>query len=179
MKVLEQIDQLNRQIGQLFKQGQYARAIGLATQACDLARNLFGAAHPNYAATLNNVGTMYYSSGNNAAAEPFYRQALEIRRKALGEQNPDFAQSLYNLALLYKSMGNSAAAEPLFRQALEIRRRVFGEEHPDFALSLISVASLYSSRLGLTTPRPSRSIGKGWRFSAGYWERLIRYLLRA
>ena len=87
----DQIDQLHRQVVQLFQQGHYEPALGLATQARDLARQHLGADHPHYAASLNNLAELYRSMGNYAAAEPLFRQASDICRTALGADHPDYA----------------------------------------------------------------------------------------
>ena len=87
----DQIDQLHRQVVQLFQQGYYERALGLATQARDLARQHLGEDHPDYAASLNNLAGLYRAMGNYAAAEPLFRQASDIWRTALGEDHPHYA----------------------------------------------------------------------------------------
>ena len=141
----DQIDQLIRQVVQLFQQGHYEGALVLATQARDLARQHLGTDHPDYAASLNNLADIYRATGNYAAAEPLFRQASDICRTALGVDHPGYAIILNNLAGLYQSTGNYAAAEPLLRQALEIRRTALGADHPDYARSLNDLAVLYQS----------------------------------
>jgi tetratricopeptide (TPR) repeat protein/CHAT domain-containing protein len=136
---------LTQQIGQLYENGQFVQALDLASQARDLARRVLGDDHPYYAASLNNLGLLYKSVANYAAAEPLLREALAIRREVLGEEHSDFTTSLNNLGNLYRAMGNYAAAEPLLRQALEIDKRLLGEDHPDYATDLNSLAELYRS----------------------------------
>jgi Flp pilus assembly protein TadD len=142
---LQEIVRLNQQAFQLYQQGRYEQAIGLAKRACDLSQGSLGEAHPDFATSLNNLAVLYREMGNYAAAEPLCRQALEVCRTALGEAHPDFAESLNNLAALYHAMGNYAAAEPLHRQALEVYRTALGEAHPLFATSLNNLAALYDA----------------------------------
>src|SRR5206468_1061470 len=130
------------QVEQLYAQGLFEQAVGIAVEACNLARQQLGNSDP-YATSLNNLAMLYKEMGDYPAAEPIFQQSLEIRRRVLGENHPDYAASLNNLAVLYQDMGNYAAAEPLYQQSLEIRRRVLGENHPSYAASLNNLALLY------------------------------------
>ena len=118
--IQHQVDRLNQDISNLYQQGHYEEAAGLAEKAVNLSRSFVGEEHPDFATSLNNLAGVYAAMGNHAAAVTLYRQALEIKRHVLGEQHPEFATSLFNLAALYAAMGNHAAAEPLYRQAREI-----------------------------------------------------------
>jgi tetratricopeptide (TPR) repeat protein len=100
--------------------------------------------HPDYAASLNNLASLYRSMREYAKAEQLFNQAMEIRRKALGVDHPDYAISLDNLAGLYRSMGEFAQAEPLLKQAMEIRRKTLGVDHLDYARSLHDLGVVYS-----------------------------------
>ena len=79
--------------------------------ACDHEEGLGLENHPDlYAASLNNLGTLYQDMGDYARAEPLLRRALEIRKKAVGEDHPDYAISLNSLAELYLAMGEAATS---------------------------------------------------------------------
>jgi CHAT domain-containing protein len=95
------------------------------------------------AASLNNLGAVYYQTGRYAEVEQLYQQALAVQRVALGETHPNIAASLNNLAELYKSMGNYEQAEPLLQQALDMQSSLLGEEHFVVALILNNLAALY------------------------------------
>jgi tetratricopeptide (TPR) repeat protein len=141
--IQQQIDSMNGQVVQLYRQGWYEQALALATRVRDVVRQALGEAHPDTATSLNNLALLYDVIGNYAAAEPLYREALAVQRQALGEVHPDTATSLHNLAWLYHAMGNYAAAEPLLRQALAVQRQALGEAHPHYAASLHNLAGLY------------------------------------
>ena len=111
-----------------------------------------GEAHPDFAASLNNLAALYQAMGSYTQAEPLYRQAMEIRCVALGEAHPDFAASLNNLAMLYQLMGNYAQAEPLYRLALSARGAALGV---DFAhtWSCYKGGALHCGRCGTCVER--------------------------
>ena len=79
-----------------------------------------GENHPDYTASLNNLGSLYQFTGEYAKAEPLLRQALETKRRVLGENHPSYATSLNNLAMLNYAKGQLAEAEHYSGQALTI-----------------------------------------------------------
>ncbi len=145
MNVQEQVNRLNDQVIQLYRQGEYERAIPIAIQACDLARHHFGEKHPTFATSLNNLALLYKATGRYAEVEPMCQQVLAIDRMTVGEHHPDYATSLTSLAELYHSMGKYAEAEPLYQQALHIRGRTLGNRSLHVAQSLDNLAELYRS----------------------------------
>jgi tetratricopeptide (TPR) repeat protein/CHAT domain-containing protein len=134
--------------------GDYAAALPLFRQVLEVTRAALGAAHPQFAASLNDLARLYHAMGDYAAALPLLRQALEVTRSTLGETHPQFATSLNDLAALYQAMGDHGAALPLARQALEVTRAALGEAHPEFAGRLDTLALLYSARGDLAAALP-------------------------
>jgi hypothetical protein len=53
------------------------------------------------AASLNNLGMIYGSTGRDTEAEPLYRRALAILEKLDGLDSAEVAPELNNLAALY------------------------------------------------------------------------------
>jgi len=129
----------------LHQQGRYGEAEPLYLQALVIKRSHFGEAHPDTAASLNNLAGLYLAQGRYEEAEPLFQQALEICRAQLGEAHPDTASNLNNLATLYDSQGRYGEAEPLYLQSLQLRRSQLGEAHPYTAISLNNLAGLYQS----------------------------------
>ncbi len=123
----------------------YARAEPLLDEALAIRKKMVGENHPDYAATLSSLASLYYSKGDYARAEPLYERALAIRKQTLGEEHRDYASSLNSLANLHYSMNDYARAEPLYLQVLAIRKKVLGERHPEYASSLNNLASLYQA----------------------------------
>ncbi len=76
-----------------------------------------GKDHPDVAASLNNLATLYEAQGKYAAAEPLYKRSLGIWEKALGKDHPDVATALTNLAGLYKAQGKDEEAKEAGKRA--------------------------------------------------------------
>jgi tetratricopeptide (TPR) repeat protein/CHAT domain-containing protein len=126
--------------------GRYVEAEPFFRRALAIYEKAFGPNHPDVAASLHNLATLYTEQGRYAEAEPLYRRALGINEKALGPDHPDVADNLNNLAALYKDQGRYAEAEPLYKRALVIREKAFGPDHRDVAQSLNNLADLYSAQ---------------------------------
>lgn len=106
----------------------------------------FGSQDLRLAATLNNLGVLYYAEGKYTKAEPLHRRALAIREQALGPTHPDVAQTLNNLAGVYGAEGRLAEAETLYRRCLSIREMTLGENDPEVAKTLENYAELLRAR---------------------------------
>jgi len=81
---------------------------------------VFGPEHPNVAASVNNLASLYCSLGDYAKAEPLYQRSLAIYEKALGPEHPNVALILNNLALLYAERGELIKAHRFNMQTQEI-----------------------------------------------------------
>ena len=123
--------------------GEYAKAEPLLQEALRIRQKFLGPEHPETAASLNDVASLYEDMGEYRKAEPLYQEALRIRQKVLGPEDPFTANSLNNLAVLYHVMGEYAKVEPLYQEALRIRQKVLGPEHPLTAQSFNNLAGLY------------------------------------
>ncbi len=133
---------LNQEVEELYRAGQYDRAVTVAQAALEAAEKNAGPDHPDVATSLNNLAELYRVQGAYAKAEPLYKRSLAIWENA-GPDHPNVATSLNNLAGLYKAQGDYAKAEPLFKRSLAIREKALGPDHPDVAVSLENLAELY------------------------------------
>ncbi len=112
---------LNQEVEELYRAGQYDRAVTVAQAALEAAEKNAGPDHPNVATSLNNLAGLYKAQGDYAKAEPLFKRSLAIREKALGPDHPDVAVSLENLAELYRATNRWAEAEKLEARAKIIR----------------------------------------------------------
>ena len=126
--------------------GQYAKAEPLSQQALAIRKQGLGEQHPDYAASLNNLGWLYHSRGEYAKAEPLYRQALAVWKESLGDQRSEYAIGLQNLAALYISLNDYAQAEPLYRQIVNIRKSTPGEADPSYGDAVELLADCYGAK---------------------------------
>ncbi|OSZ81338.1 hypothetical protein CAP36_08915 [Chitinophagaceae bacterium IBVUCB2] len=137
--------ELNRQVLELNKRGEFNEAISVAEKAVEAAKNEFGLNNNSYASSLNNLAYLYENMAQYEKARPLYILATEIRKKILGENHPSYALSLNNLASLYVNMGQYQNAETLFLQSLEITKKISGDNNLDYAVSLSNLGNLYST----------------------------------
>jgi CHAT domain-containing protein/Tfp pilus assembly protein PilF len=151
---LAESDRLNQEVVALYEGGKYGEAAKSARRALALQKGVLGELHPDYAASLNNLGLLLYSQGEYDAARPLYERALAIKKQVLGECHPAYATSLNNLAELLCSQGDHIAARPLYERALAIRKELLGERHPAYATSLNNLAFLLSAQGDYAAARP-------------------------
>ena len=116
---------LNQEVMELYRTGQYDRALKVAEAALRVAEQNVGPDHPDVAASLNNLAELYRIQGDYAKAEPLHKRALAITEKALGPDHPDVATSLENLAKLYRDTNRPAEAEELEQRAKEIMQPIY------------------------------------------------------
>ena len=98
-------DILNDEVLELYRTGQYARAVVVGKKALKVAEEIVGPDHPDVAVSLNNLALLYKTQGHYAQAEPLYKRSLKIYEKALGPDHTTLARRLNNLALLYSNQG--------------------------------------------------------------------------
>jgi tetratricopeptide (TPR) repeat protein len=141
-QILEQINQLNREVVKLAGAGDFEQAILITQRAIALTREKIGE-HPALADSLNNLAELYRIQGNYAYAQPLLIESIEMRKRLLGENHPDVAQSLNNLAAFYVIQGNYSEAENYFFKALDLWKIHLGEEHEEIATILNNIAEVY------------------------------------
>lgn len=91
-------EDLSKKAKEYWKRADLVLSKTYAEKALAKAETVYGKQHPNYAASLNDLGLAYFQAGNYRAAEPLYTQALEIQKNALGQMHPDYALTLVYLA---------------------------------------------------------------------------------
>ncbi len=84
--------------------------------------------NPDYALALNNLGGLYISLYQDAAAVLLLEKAVRI--------DPGYAEAQYNLGLAYNKLNQFAKAETASRRALELR----GNHYPEARFNLAMVA---------------------------------------
>lgn len=113
--------------------GLYEPAERLVRNAYAKRQTLWGAEHPETAASLNHLGEVLSLKSNFDEAEKKLGTALEIRRKLFGENSEPVAETLSLLAYVLGQKGEYSRGEPLIREALAIRRKVNGEVSTEVA----------------------------------------------
>ena len=86
---------------------------------------------PDYVEAHNNLGTVWYTSGELEKARACFLEALRLR--------PDHATAHHNLGLIHEARGEQAQAERCFQTALRHK--------PDFAEAHYSLAGVVKEQL--------------------------------
>ena len=102
-----------------------------------------GKEHPEYAASVNNLASMYREIGDFDQAELFYLEARDIYQKTFGVEHPEYASCLFNLGVLNRDMGRYEVADSLLQKSTNILEKVLGKDNLDYALCLNNQAILY------------------------------------
>ena len=109
-------DILNRQVKELYRTGQYDRAVVVAKKALEVAEHNVGPNHLDVAKCLNNLAVLYEAQGRYEQAKPLIKRSLVIYETALGPDHPDVALTLNTLAAIHNSQGEYALAERLSKR---------------------------------------------------------------
>jgi tetratricopeptide (TPR) repeat protein len=123
-------DHLERLSSILEKQGHSDSAIATARRALSLREADGGADRLTTRVAIGNLGRIYKSHGEFAAAETLYRQAVVFDRRRLGPENRITLIDLSELAAALEHEGKNAEAERIQRDLLEPTMRVFTSNHP-------------------------------------------------
>ncbi len=100
-----------------FADNEQDKALQYGNEALALAEQL-GYKHGS-AASLSNIGIVYYYQGNYKSALKYYRKALKIN-KDIGDK-PETAKNLSNLGLVYMQQGNYVKALNYYLRALKLK----------------------------------------------------------
>jgi eukaryotic-like serine/threonine-protein kinase len=123
--------------------GHRDEALSFAEKALEIRERVLGPEHPEVAANLHNIASVYRERGEYGIARELAERALAIQRNALGEDHPDIARALANLASVYGEMGDHAAALVIYENAAKIQEQALGPEHFEFAKMLANIGTLH------------------------------------
>jgi hypothetical protein len=158
-------------------QGKYGEAEGLYKRALTIRENVLGKSHPDVAATLNNLATVYGAAGKIENALTFSRRATEavIAHAAAEAPGPQikansgglveqrasfFRRHVSNLAVAARKGTERESA--LGREALEIAQWA---SHSSAAAALGQMSARFASGNGAlaTLVRESQDLSAAWR----------------
>ena len=122
----------------------YKQALSDYKQAYEMRQNLHTGNHPDIAASLNNIGNVYFDLRQDQEALKYYEQALEIRQDLHTGNHPDIAVSLNNIGNAYWHLRNHSKALEYYEKALEMEKALYTGNHPDVAMSLNGIGNVYS-----------------------------------
>jgi tetratricopeptide (TPR) repeat protein/CHAT domain-containing protein len=143
-EAIEQWEQLNQRVVELYHTGEYRQAVKIALESIEIAQHLWGSKHTNVADSLHNLATLYEVQGDYSQAELLV-QAWNMKKMLLGNKHYDVATSLKHLADIYEAQGRYSEAEEKYREALAIKYLLVKED-PDVATNLNNLGYLYDSQ---------------------------------
>ena len=120
-------------------------ALPLLRRALLLREKQLGSAHPETAATLNNLANVLLALDRVSVAEPLQRRALRVLENALGD-HPRVAVAASNLADILRAKGDIAGARKLYERALAIDEKVYGPDHPEVTADIENLASVLTEK---------------------------------
>ncbi|CAF2078155.1 unnamed protein product [Rotaria magnacalcarata] len=115
--------------------GEYSKALSFYQRAVDINKEALASNHLSWttsstmtscsllATSYNNIGGLYYMSGNYAQALLFYKRALTMKENTLPPNHPSFATCYNNIGLVFDSMGKYSKALSFYQQALDVDRK--------------------------------------------------------
>ncbi len=134
---------MNDQAKSLCREGQYERAVEVASEALAKCRNVAGEEHPHCAVIMNNLAACQMEVGNYREAERLLLRGTDILRASDGCDDPAYIGGIINLAEVYRHTDRYRAAISLLERALAVV-----EENRDddstVAFVLNNLALLYS-----------------------------------
>jgi CHAT domain-containing protein/Tfp pilus assembly protein PilF len=151
---LQRARELQAEVAERFRQGQYREAIPKAREALALREKALGPDHLVVAESLQSLADLLRETADYTEARPLYERALAIREKALGPNHANVAWNLSELGILLLRTGDYAASRPMLERSLAIREKVFGPNHNNVAASLSELGALLIATGDLAAARP-------------------------
>jgi tetratricopeptide (TPR) repeat protein len=135
--------QENRRVAMLCRQSDLNGALEAAGRAQNLAAQIFGTAHPDYALSLNNFASILFKLGSYGEAEPILAHAADILRNAKKTGKEEYAALLNNLGETERLLGKTDEAIQLHEEGVAVRKKI-GNPVP-YAQSLHNLALAYKA----------------------------------
>ena len=110
-------------------QGDYARAEPLYRQALEIRKKALGENHPDYAASLNNLATLYQIRGTMRGPSRFTARPGN-HEEGPGREPPRVCHQPEQSGRALPFQGDYGGPSRSYRQAMEIRKKALGRTTP-------------------------------------------------
>jgi kinesin light chain len=110
-------------------------AVESAERALSIRESRLGSDHPDVAATLNNLATLYRKMGDLTRSRETSRRALDIEERNLGKDHPGLIVTLVNLGMVERLGKDLAASEVYLRRAVAISEAKLQPGQGDYTLA--------------------------------------------
>ena len=98
-----ELSKLQVHVGDLYKHGDYTKALSEAKHLLQQTQSHFGDAHPATAAAHNNVGLLHKQLGQFDDARFAYQTAMKLYQQTVGSDHHSYASALHNLGTLNRT----------------------------------------------------------------------------
>ncbi len=116
--------------------GDLDEARAIYEESLEAHRKTFGEDHPEYAATLENLGGVAYRQHYYDEALSLLAQVRDIRERNLGPDHIDVARTMANMGVIATSSGKFDEALVIFEVTTPRIIALHGEDHPETATLL-------------------------------------------
>jgi tetratricopeptide (TPR) repeat protein len=124
----------------LYYQQRHQEAAGLLEAAMNVDTALKGGLHPDIAADLEGLATVYRAGEDLPRAEAAFMACLDLQHEIFTENNPATAPVLNGLAMVKQARGDLAGAESALNECLAVLKEANQERHPAAASCLHNLA---------------------------------------
>jgi serine/threonine protein kinase len=123
--------------------GNYANAEQLMRDSMNLMGATVGRNHPDYAASMANLGYLLMQQGKYPEAEQMLNESMQIERGDFGVDNQRVASIEANLGTIYEREGDPARAMKMTQDAVRIISERLGPDHYMVGYFMDALAKLY------------------------------------
>ena len=115
----------------LMTRAEYKKAREYFNRSLEIKEEVYGEdGHPNYTATLTNLGVLEKTLGNFEVAESLFVKTMKIDEQIFGKQHPYVAMSKSHLGHITFKLGNYLQAKNFYAETIEVYKKSYGAEHP-------------------------------------------------
>ena len=125
---------------------EFDKAIDFGRKALKMAQDPRQFSPEQCALAYNNLGNVWYSSGNYNQAIYAHLNALAIRERNGADES--LAQTFHNLGTIYQNTKDWQQSADYLQRACDLFGKTLGTNHPRYATSLINLART-KEKLGL------------------------------
>jgi tetratricopeptide (TPR) repeat protein len=104
------IGQMQGEYRAQYSRGNYEDALEVAQMCSAKIEQHFGAEHPVFASSLNDVAIMHKMLGQLQFAVDAYQRALTVYEDVIGKENPKYVTTLYNMGLVFKALAEQGSS---------------------------------------------------------------------
>jgi tetratricopeptide (TPR) repeat protein len=131
---------LTAQVNQLYASGKASDAVPLAKEAVEVARKTFGAEHPNYGLSLNNLALCHAALAQYSDADSEFKKSIAVLEKC---KCGELARPLENLAAMRTAQANYSDAQTVATRAVDVTQQYYGAQSANTAIAQEGLAQIY------------------------------------